>query len=411
MKIVMKRLVWIWVALLAAVFMGRAAQAGDLQLSGKQHWLTVASSKDKNVAIGIARQAAGYGGKDQVVSSASGYYAVILGPYEANSIEELKKNGKGSFDELPKDALLSQGANYLKVVWSNEPLSLGLVSFSLAKAAEFSVDGLQAKVIGQPLEKDTAYVEVTGTDKSGANFNFDIGKDAKPDEQDSAESYASEDFHKAGIARLTKDGEPQIIVTQFSGGAHCCTSTWIMSRASGAASWAMIEGDTLDGDGYWVEDLEGDGALELMSVDNSFLYAFDSYAGSFAPITISRLEGGKIEDVTDQPQFKPRLAQDLAGIEFQAKSNPDLWRSNGFLVGWLASKMRLGQGDEAWAKFMANYDKKSGFGPQICTTGQKIDDCPADKMRPQPIPEAVAEFLNDKSYGPLPKAAQALLKK
>ena len=407
----MKRLVFGFVALIFVNVAAGLAVAGDLQLSGNKRWLAVASSKDKDIAIGIARQMGGYGDPTKVVTSASGFYAVILGPYEASSIDQLKKQGAGKFDELPKDALLSQGAHYKDVAWTYQPVSMGLVSYSLTKPATFSVDGLTVKVQGQPLEKDTAYTAVTGTDKSGASFSFDIGKDRTADDQDSIESFASEDFHQAGVVRLTKDGDPQIVVTSFSGGAHCCTSTWILSRSQGAAAWTMIEADLLDGSGYWVEDVDGDGALELMSVDNRFLYAFDSYAGSFAPIKIARFVDGKIEDVTDRPEMKSRLAQDLAGLEFSAKNNKDLWKSNGFLTGWVASKIRLGQGDEAWAKFMANYDKASDFGPQICTTGQKLDDCPSDKLQAQPIPEGFAQFLKDNGYYPLPKAAEALIKK
>lgn len=407
----MKHMVLSLVAVILGTFSITLAQAGDLQLSGSKRWLTVASSKDMDVAIGIARQMGSLGDASKVVSSSSGYFAVILGPYDASSILELKKKGAGKFDELPKDALLSQGSNYKDVVWTYAPASLGLVSYSLTKPAVFSMDGLQVKVVGEKSGESSAYSKITGTDKTGAAFSFDIGKDNKPEDQASAESFAREEFHQAGIAKLTKDGQSQIVVTEFTGGAHCCTNTWFINRPAGAAAWSMVEGETLDGGGYGVEDVDGDGALELTSVDNRFLYAFDSYAASFAPLRISRLQDGKITDVTDLPEMKQRLAQDLAGLEFSAKTNPEFWKANGYLVAWVASKIRLGQGDEAWAKFMANYDRNSSFVPQICTTGQKIDDCPSDKLQDQPIPDALAQFLSDNGYYPLPKAAQMLLKK
>jgi serine protease Do len=410
MEKMMKRLVFGLLVLICGVWQVGCAMSGDLQLSGTKRWLTVASTKDKNVAIGIARQMGSLGDKTQVVSSSSGYFAVILGPYEASSIAQLKKQGAGKFDELPKDALLSQGGNYTEVVWTAAPATMALVSFTLTKPANFSVDGLQVKVLGQTLGAASAYTQVTGTDKSGASFSFDIGKDFPPDQQSSAESYMSEDFHKAGLVKLTKEGDPQIVVTEFSGGAHCCTSTWILNRPPGAAAWSLIEAEQLDGDGYWVEDVDGDGGLELLSADNHFFYAFDSYAGSFAPLKISQLQNGKLQDVTDRAEMRDRLVQDLANMEFSAKINPDLWKSNGFLVAWVASKIRLGDGDEAWAKFMASYDKNSDFGPQICTTGQKVDDCPAGKLKAQPIPEGFAEFLEANGYYPLPRDAAKLIK-
>ena len=39
--------------------------------------------------------------------------------------------------------------------------------------------------------------------------------------------------------------------------------------------WRVIQGKTIDGDGgYTFDDIDGDGAAELLSVDQSFLYTF-----------------------------------------------------------------------------------------------------------------------------------------
>jgi hypothetical protein len=56
------------------------------------------------------------------------------------------------------------------------------------------------------------------------------------------------------------------------------------------------------------------------------------------------------------------------------------------------------------------YEKQSDFGPQECATGQKVEDCKAEDLRAIPFPKALAEFLRERDYGPLPEAAQALLK-
>ena len=113
--------------------------------------------------------------------------------------------------------------------------------------------------------------------------------------------------------------------------------------------------------------------------------------------------------MSETPDMHSRIVQDLAGIEFEAKVRPDVWKENGFLAGWVAAKIRLGQGIDAWNTVVQNIDKNSDFGPQQCTTGQKIDDCPADKTKPVPILKALASFLKENGYAPLPDAAEALL--
>jgi serine protease Do len=108
-----------------------------------------------------------------------------------------------------------------------------------------------------------------------------------------------------------------------------------------------LNGDTLDGDGYIFQDLLGKHYSYLISSDNSFLYAFDSYAGSYAPIRIQQLVGDQLLNVTKEPQFQRRLLQSLYSLEELSKKSDDSWHSNGFLAGWVASSILAGRGDAA----------------------------------------------------------------
>lgn len=386
------------------------AQAETLALKGNMRWLALASSKDKDVAIGIARRSAYMANTVKVVSSKSGYYGIIIGPYAANSIKDVKKQDKDSrLGELPKDALLSKGDNYIDTIWQATDGGIGAVAYSIDKAVEFSSGPLSVKVQGQKLEPDRAYTNVNGKD-AGGSFNFEIGKDLPSDELALAEEFLGLQYNRVAVVKLmAQSPSPQVVVTNYTGGAHCCTNTWILSRGTEHAAWSKTRAETLDGDGYWFEDVDGDGALEMLSVDNHFLYAFDSYAGSVAPVKITKFQNGKFEDVSETPAMHARLVQDLAGIEFEAKTRPDSWKQNGFLAGWVASKIRLGEGDVAWKKVLANIDLKSDFGPQECTSGQDVSDCPAENLKSIPILKALARFLKENGYGPLPSAAEALM--
>jgi hypothetical protein len=195
--------------------------------------------------------------------------------------------------------------------------------------------------------------------------------------------------------------DPEAIITQYTGGAHCCTASWIAAEGKDQL-WSLVTGQTLDGSGYWLEDVDGDQSYELLNIDNSFLYAFESYAGSFATIDISQLRGGTLVPYQRNEAWKRRITQDLAGKEFLAGLNPELWNSNGFLAPWVATKILLGEGEAAWQKMLANHEKDNGFGPQVCTTGEPVESCAPENMKPVPFPEALAAFLKDNGYTPVP---------
>ena len=188
---------------------------------------------------------------------------------------------------------------------------------------------------------------------------------------------------------------PQIVMTYFWGGAHCCTVTKIATIDS-SGKWHVMDGSALDGDGYQFQDLDGDGGAELVSVDNSFLYAFASYASSNAPTRIIKLTGVELKDVTQDPRYQGFLRQQLREMESHLeKDNPE---PNGYLGGWVAQKALLGELGEAWRTMLSSYDPKSDWELEECETGAPIESCPEGGKRKLDFPEALANHLVSHGY-------------
>jgi hypothetical protein len=72
----------------------------------------------------------------------------------------------------------------------------------------------------------------------------------------------------------------------------------------------------------------------------------------------------------------------------------------------VAVKIRLGQGESAWTTFRENFEANSDFGPQTCTTGQDLAECPPDNIKAVPVRKALAQFLLEAGYTPLPEGAE-----
>jgi uncharacterized protein YecT (DUF1311 family) len=189
---------------------------------------------------------------------------------------------------------------------------------------------------------------------------------------------------------------PQIILTYFWQGAHCCTVTKI-ATVDGSGIWHVVAGERLDGDGYDFKDLDGNGAAELISIDNSFLYAFASYAESNAPTRIQRLVGTALKDVTHETKYQGFQRQQLRAMEADATSNA-LWHSNGYLAGWVAEKSLVGELDDSWVTMLNSYDRSSDWLLEECLIAAALDKCPEDKKRRMEFPEALAKHLMTQGY-------------
>lgn len=163
------------------------------------------------------------------------------------------------------------------------------------------------------------------------------------------------------VRDLDLDGEPEVWVDIYSGGAHCCLDSrffrWLPSRgayASTTHAWRDV--------GYERTRLDGDARPELVSADARFGYMFTSFAGSAFPVQIWHFDHGRIIDVTRA--FPSEIERDAN----------QLWRSyrrfrtgrddpRGVLAAWVADEFLLGRGDEGWAT-LRRLAKRGAFGPR-----------------------------------------------
>ena len=79
---------------------------------------------------------------------------------------------------------------------------------------------------------------------------------------------------------LTNDGDPDAVLSMFSGGAHCCFSTHAYNLGSAITPVFISDWTNCPG-GF--EDLNHDGVAEFITCDDTFAYAFCCYADSPMP--------------------------------------------------------------------------------------------------------------------------------
>lgn len=200
----------------------------------------------------------------------------------------------------------------------------------------------------------------------------------------------------ASIAEIDPDNAyPEVYFSSYSGGAHCCNTIIVAQELDNR--WIGIAIGEFDGDGDYLEDLDGDGLAEVVTVDNRFLYAFDCYACSAAPLSIATVHGGKVYDISADPRFVPAHREWLNQIEGFVDPE-ERWKSPGYLAGWVAAKIRVGEGADAWHQLSENWDTTSDDGEEVCLTGKDLEDCSQKNHAVLKFPERLKLFLEQTGY-------------
>jgi hypothetical protein len=201
---------------------------------------------------------------------------------------------------------------------------------------------------------------------------------------------------EASIAEIDPGNSlPEVYFTSYSGGAHCCNNV-IVAEQQGD-HWVTVPIGEFDGDGNYLDDIDNDGLAEIVTVDNRFLYQFDCYACSAAPLVVTTVRAGKAVDVTTDPRYLQAHRDWLKQLEENVDPG-ERWTSMGFLAGWVASKIRVGEGADAWKALNDHWNKAKDPGEQVCLTGGDLDACARKNRVRLKFPERLKLFLDHNGY-------------
>jgi hypothetical protein len=170
------------------------------------------------------------------------------------------------------------------------------------------------------------------------------------------------DPHPLAIRDLDGDGEPEVLLDLYTGGAHCCFYTVIL-RYDGQRYRGTVAfwGDP----GYELRDIDRDGRPEFITGDDRFAYAFTSYAGSVLPILIRRYDHGALTDVTNEYPALVRSEANSLWREYLRDHRSRDTDVRGLLSGWLADEYRLGRQEEGWRRIEAAYGRGELSAPRV----------------------------------------------
>lgn len=193
---------------------------------------------------------------------------------------------------------------------------------------------------------------------------------------------------------------PEVVVSFYTGGAHCCSDTSVVTSSADGARWSTVEIGEFDGSPLLASDLDGDGRYEFGTRDNAFLYAFACYACSETPLQVIAVENGAVKNVTSEARFQPAHASWLKEMigDLSQEGEPQGEDMNGFLAGYVGEKSLLGEGKQAWDVMLAHYDKTSDWGLESCSGALDEDgECTGQTLK-LTFPEALEHMLKESGY-------------
>lgn len=189
---------------------------------------------------------------------------------------------------------------------------------------------------------------------------------------------------------ITGDGLPNLLVSEWTGGAHCCFLFHIFEIGN---QFRHIQ--TINAVHSGLADfanLDEDPALEFQMVDWTFAYWRTSFAASPAPAVILKYQGQQYEMASDL-MGKPSLSfEQFVQLADEIKSSPE-WESKQPPVRLWAEMLDLiytGRMDQAWDLVDASWPKA------IDGKEQFVKDLQA-KLRQSPFWKDVQELNRGKT--------------
>ena len=104
------------------------------------------------------------------------------------------------------------------------------------------------------------------------------------------------------------DGNPEVVVETFSGGAHCCFGTQVYSLRDAAV--LILQKPESNAGGYF-EDLDGNYVQEFVTYDDSFAYQYCPFAASVGVKSILTYDFTLNTYIPASPRFPEQYTEDI----------------------------------------------------------------------------------------------------
>ncbi len=191
----------------------------------------------------------------------------------------------------------------------------------------------------------------------------------------------------SGLADINGDGWPEVVLEDYSGGAHCCTSLIVLSlRVDGPA---VVFAERLGSANAKMQDLDGDGRKEILT-EHLFEYALGSFAtGTFElPVAYSAGPDGVYH--VNTREFKNWLR---TGYEEEraklSQSSGDPEQHDTELVNLFFLAYLVGQTNDAYS-YLAQLEQIPGREHPLATLRTNLNQVAPEVTQEPPFQQLIA---------------------
>lgn len=144
------------------------------------------------------------------------------------------------------------------------------------------------------------------------------------------------------FVNLDGSATPKIMLSLFSGGAHCCSIAEVFTYNPATRRVSMAQHNFGD-PGMELQDLAHNGQSEFVTADDRFAYRFTDFAASGVPIQVLAFQHGRFVDVT--AQYPTLIRADAASWlkAYKGRAAHHWVDSVGVFAAWAADEELLGQ--------------------------------------------------------------------
>lgn len=179
---------------------------------------------------------------------------------------------------------------------------------------------------------------------------------------------------------ITGRGYPDMVVSQWTGGAHCCRIDYVFELRPKVRILAKLEAQ--DADESHFDDLDGNGRYYYVSADFTFAYWWQSFAGSPSHSVVLRFTDGDdgggyhlaLDKMARPAPTESEWAASLTRVKHELELNDSNMANDLPDVLWqeVLDLIYTGHADLAW-KFLTQVGPKAQQGsfpdlPSFCST-------------------------------------------